>query len=81
MQKVTVKIDGMRCGMCEAHIRDTIRAAQPDAKKVKASRRRGTATFLCNDPNERSIRRAINGTGYVFVSLSAEEYKKRGLFG
>jgi len=81
MQKVTVRIDGMRCGMCEAHICDTIRTAQPDAKKVKASRRRGEATFLCGEPNERTIRRAINGTGYVFLSLSSEEYKKRGLFG
>ncbi len=80
MQKVTVKIDGMRCGMCEAHIRDTIRTAQPDAKRVKASRRRGEATFLCEYPSDRKLRRAIDGTGYVFLSLSAEEYKKRGLF-
>ena len=81
MQKVTLRIDGMRCGMCENHICDTIRLAQPDAKKVKASRRRGTATFLCLYPSERGLRRAIENTGYVFVSLSAEEYKKRGLFG
>ena len=81
MKKVTVRIDGMRCGMCEAHICDAVRRAQPDAKKVKASRRRGTATFLCEYPNERALRRAINDTGYVFLSLSTEEYKKRGLFG
>ena len=46
MKKITVKIDGMMCGMCEAHICDTIRRAFPDAKKVKASRAQKEATFL-----------------------------------
>ena len=46
MKKITVKIDGMMCGMCEAHICDTIRRAIPDAKKVSASRKSGEATFL-----------------------------------
>ncbi len=33
MNKVTVKIAGMRCGMCEAHVCDIIRRAVPSAKK------------------------------------------------
>ena len=33
MEKVTVKIDGMMCGMCEAHICDAIRKAFPFANK------------------------------------------------
>ena len=37
MEKFTVKIEGMMCGMCEAHIADTIRTAFPEAGKVKAS--------------------------------------------
>ncbi len=44
MKKITVKIEGMMCGMCEAHICDTIRKAYPNAKKVKASRTCGEAT-------------------------------------
>lgn len=27
MVKITLKIDGMSCGMCEAHINDAVRAA------------------------------------------------------
>ena len=82
MNKVTVKIEGMTCGMCEAHICDTIRRAFPDAKKVSASRKSGEATFLSeNGTDEEILRKAITDTGYIFVSLSSEEYKKRGLFG
>ena len=82
MNKITVKIDGMMCGMCEAHICDTIRRAFPDAKKVSASRKSGEATFLSDGaPDEETLKKAIADTGYTFVSVSSEEYKKRGLFG
>ena len=82
MKKITVKIDGMMCGMCEAHICDTIRRAFPDAKKVSASRRSGEATFLYDGAVDgEALKKAITDTGYTFVSSSCEEYKKRGLFG
>ena len=82
MKKITVKIDGMMCGMCEAHICDTIRRAFPDAKKVSASRKSGEATFLYDgSPDEEALKKAIADTGYTLVSVSSEEYKKRGLFG
>ncbi|MBQ9387854.1 MAG: heavy-metal-associated domain-containing protein [Lachnospiraceae bacterium] len=73
MKKITVKIDGMMCGMCEAHICDTIRRALPDAKKVKASRKRGEATFrLGGEVDAGLLKKAIDDTGYTFVSASAE---------
>ena len=82
MKKITVKIDGMMCGMCEAHSCDTIRRAIPDAKKVSASRKSGEATFLSDGAlDEAVLKKAIADTGYTFVSVSTEEYKKRGLFG
>ena len=82
MEKITVKIDGMMCGMCEAHIADTIRTAFPEARKVKASRARGAATFLTESGiDEAKLKKAVEDTGYTFVSVSSEPYKKRGLFG
>ena len=82
MEKITVKIDGMMCGMCEAHICDALRAAFPDAKKVRASRRSGQATMLLGQaPDGSALEKAVSDTGYTFVSFSSEPYKKRGLFG
>ncbi len=82
MEKITVKIEGMMCGMCEAHIQDTIRTAFPSAKKVKASRAHGEATFLIEGGfDEAKLKKAVEDTGYTFVSVTSEEYKKRGLFG
>jgi copper chaperone CopZ len=82
MNRITVKIDGMTCGMCEAHICDTIRKAFPDAKKVKASRAQKEATFLIDgSADTEKLKKAITDTGYTFVSAESEPYKKRGIFG
>ena len=36
MIQITIKIDGMQCGMCESHVNDSIRRAFP-VKKVTES--------------------------------------------
>ena len=82
MNKVTLKIDGMMCGMCEAHISDTIRKTIPEAKKVSSSFRKGESTFLYEgELDEEKLKEAIKETGYELRSLSSEPYtKKWGLF-
>lgn len=81
MNTVTIKIDGMMCGMCEAHICDAIRHLYPNAKKVKASRTRKTATFLTEEtPDTEKIAKAITDTGYTFLSAEYGPYRKTGLF-
>ncbi|MCR4746877.1 MAG: heavy-metal-associated domain-containing protein [Clostridiales bacterium] len=70
MSKVIVKVDGMMCGMCEAHIADTVRKVYPEAKKVKASRKKGEVSFVIDEaPDEQRLKEAITETGYTFVSL------------
>ena len=82
MNKITVGIDGMMCGMCEAHICDVIRKAVPSARKVKASRIRKEATFISeSDIAEEALKNVITDIGYTFLSYSSEPYKKKGLFG
>lgn len=49
MEQYVLKIDGMRCSMCEAHVCDVLRRELPQAKKVKASHRKGVATFLLEE--------------------------------
>ena len=59
-----------------------LRKAFPDAKKVTASRKRGEATFLTDQPiEEEKLKRSIAETGYTFLSVSSEPYRKKGLFG
>ncbi len=82
MIRTVLKIEGMMCGMCEAHICDAIRKAVPSARKVSASRGRKEAAFLTEDAvDAKVIKDVIDATGYECLSVDSEPYKKRGLFG
>lgn len=82
MIKTTVKIDGMMCGMCEAHICDAIRRAVPAAKKVAASRSKKEASFLTDEAvNNDTLKAAVDAAGYTCLGIESAPYEKRGLFG
>ena len=81
MIETTVKVDGMMCGMCEAHVSDAIRGALP-VKNVTASHTKGQAVILSEAPlDEETLRAAIGKTGYEVQGISARPYEKKGLFG
>ena len=81
MDKITVGIDGMQCGMCEAHVNDAVRRAFP-VKKVTSSHTKGQTVILSGQPiGEQALRDVIGQTGYEVTSFSSEPYEKRGLFG
>lgn len=81
MIKTTVKIDGMMCGMCESHMNDKIRNSFK-VKSVKSSHTKGESVILSETKlNEADLRAAIEETGYKVLSVTSEEYQKKGLFG
>ena len=45
MWKYTVEVNGMMCGMCEAHVNDAVRKACP-VKKVNSSRSKNQTVVL-----------------------------------
>ncbi len=81
MMKITLKIDGMMCGMCESHVNDAVRKAFP-VKKVTSSHSKGETVILTEtDISEEQLRTAIEPTGYRVLAVSKEKYEKKGLFG
>ena len=79
MIKTTMKIDGMMCGMCEAHVCDAIRKAVPGAKKVAVSRGKKEASFLTEEVVDAdSLRAAIDATGYTCLGIESAPYEKKG---
>lgn len=80
MKKVTLKIDGMMCGMCESHINDTIRQHFP-VKKVTSSHTKGETVILADEaPDESALREAIGTTGYEVKDITVEAYEKKSFF-
>ena len=81
MIRTTLKIDGMLCGMCEAHVCDAIRKAVPAAKKVAASRAKKEASFVTDGAVDAdALKAAVDATGYTCLSVSSQPYEKKGWF-
>ena len=81
MIKTTLKIEGMMCSMCEAHINDVIRKTVPGAKKVSASHTKGEACFLTEEAvDESRLKDAIAATGYTCLFMKSDPFEKKGLF-
>ncbi len=81
MVKMTIKVDGMMCGMCEAHVNDAVRRAVP-VKKVTSSHTKGETIVLADEGiDEEKLKEAINQTGYTVLSMKTEQQaEKKGLF-
>ena len=79
MYKITLKIDGMMCGMCEAHINDAIRR-EFSVRKVTSSHSRGETVIIAdNSIDESLLHSAISDTGYTMTDYTCEPYEKKGL--
>lgn len=81
MLKITLKIEGMACGMCENHINNTIRTEIPNVKKVSSSHAKGETIIISDtDISDELLHNTINPTGYTVLTIQREPYKKKGLF-
>lgn len=80
MIEITLKIEGMQCGMCEAHLNDAVRGAFP-VKKVTSSYGKGIMTILTEqDIDEEKLKNVIENTGYRAISADRAPYEKKGFF-
>ena len=81
MVKITVRIDGMMCGMCESHVNEAIRRAF-QVKKVTSSHAKGETEILTEtDIPDEKLKAVLEPTGYAFLSAEHAPYKKKGWFG
>ena len=79
--KYTLKINGMMCGMCEAHINDVVRK-NFDVKKVSSSHlKKQTIILTTQEIEEELIKDKINQTGYTVEDIKKETIEeKKGFF-
>ena len=76
MLKITLQVDGMMCGMCEAHVNDAVRKAFP-VKKVTSSHSKGQTVILTEQDIEgTALRAVIGGTGYEVKTVPRNRMKE-----
>ena len=80
MNKYILTINGMRCGMCEAHVQNEIRKSIK-VKIVKASNIKGELIVISElELSEDDFHNILDKTGYEIKSYKHEEAVKK-LFG
>ena len=81
MTKV-MTVEGMMCGMCEAHVADALRKV-PGVEKASASRAKKEARVWCGpEVSDEALLKAVADTGYDASNVREEtEEPKKGLFG
>lgn len=80
MVKIELDIEGMACGMCEAHINEAVRNAFQVKKVTSSHTKKQTVIIAEKDIPEQELKNVIVKAGYDAVSVSSEPYEKKGLF-
>lgn len=72
-------VEGMMCGMCEAHVNDALRKV-PGVRRASASRAKKQAVVECGDGvTDEALLQAVNETGYEATGIRTAEEKRSGL--
>ena len=80
MVKTVLKIDGMMCGMCEAHMNDLVRKCF-QVKKVSSNAKKGITEVISEKEIDVSlVESEIEKIGYHLISAESSPYEKKGLF-
>ena len=80
MIKTVLKVNGMMCGMCEAHMNDLVRK-NFKVKKVTSSVKDGETVVISEENLDIPfLKKEIKEIGYELVHVHTEPYEKKGLF-
>ncbi|MBQ9886616.1 MAG: heavy-metal-associated domain-containing protein [Lachnospiraceae bacterium] len=80
MVKMILSVDGMMCGMCEAHINDVVRRTF-NVRSVTSSHKTGETVIITDEKlNESKLKAVIGETGYRVLNVRTEQYVKKSLF-
>ena len=78
MVKITLEVEGMACGMCEAHVNDAVRKAFA-VKKVSSSHSKGQTEIIADQPlDDDELKKAVEETGYKVLGIHTEPFEKKG---
>lgn len=73
MYTATLKVEGMMCGMCEAHVNEAVRN-NFKIKKVTSSAKKGVTVIVSPEPLDlEAVKSVISSTGYNVLAAEIEQ--------
>ena len=80
MKKITLSVDGMMCGMCEAHVNNAVRKAATVSKVTSSHSTGKTEIWYEGDVDVEAIKSAVSEEGYKVPEVKEGEEEKKGFF-
>jgi len=80
MFRITLGVEGMACGMCEAHINDAVRKHFHIDSVSSSAGKKQTVIVAPEKISESDLHAVIDPTGYRMVSYACEPYEKKSFF-
>ena len=80
MEKIMIGIEGMACGMCEAHINEAVRNAFQVKKVTSSHTKKQTVIIAKKDIPEQELKNVIAKASYDAILVNREPYEKKRLF-
>ena len=80
MVRITAHVEGMACGMCEAHINEAVRNAFRVKKVTSSHTKKQTVILAEQEIPEQELKNVVAEAGYDVVSVDSLPYEKKGLF-
>lgn len=80
MVRITAHVEGMACGMCEAHINEAVRNAFRVKKVTSSHTKKQTVILAEQEIPEQELKSVVAKAGYDVVSVDSLPYEKKGLF-
>ena len=76
MNKYIINVEGMKCGMCESHVNDSIRKAFNPKKATSSKDKKETVIIIDKDLSIDDIKAVIQAEGYKVGDIKKEEAVK-----
>ena len=73
MNKYIINVEGMKCGMCESHVNDSIRKAFNPKKVTSSKDKKETVIIIDKDLSIEDIKAVIQAEGYKVGEIKKEE--------
>ncbi|MCI1245030.1 MAG: heavy-metal-associated domain-containing protein [Bacilli bacterium] len=80
MLEIHLSIEGMKCGMCECHVEESL-SKVAKVKKAKADHYKNEATVIAEDGVDLAqLKETVEKEGYRVLDVEKREYARKGPF-
>ena len=81
MTEIRLKIDGMMCGKCEAHMNDAVKKALKVKSVVSSHVEKETVIVTAEDVSDEKLGEIVKEAGYSLEGIARMPYEKKGILG